>query len=257
MMLKALARASACILLMPAPLAAQENRAWPERTFVTIDVPFQASSNEFSETLSFPDTVRKTENVTFAASYGSTGGALFDAGAGVRLASSLGAGLTVSWLRRSASASFDLMVPNPLVTNRPLDLPGSVSGLTRNEVAVHFQALYAIALSKRARVMLGGGPSVFNTRQDLVRSIEFETSPGFTALKFDQALISTSKQTVLGFNASADITWSLAPHFGVGTVTRYSRAKVALDPGSESGVTRRIEMHAGGLQIGGGVRLLF
>jgi hypothetical protein len=56
---------------------------------------------------------------------------------------------------------------------------------------------------------------------------------------------------------SADITWRLAPHFGVGTVTRYSRANVTLDPGSASGVGRRIEMHLGGLQIGGGIRLLF
>jgi hypothetical protein len=30
-----------------------------------------------------------------------------------------------------------------------------------------------------------------------------------------------------------------------------------LDPGAESGVRRAIEMHAGGLHIGGGIRLLF
>jgi hypothetical protein len=55
-----------CTILAAAPLAAQENRAWPERTFVTIDVPFQPLNNAFSESLSFADTVRKTENVTFA-----------------------------------------------------------------------------------------------------------------------------------------------------------------------------------------------
>jgi hypothetical protein len=245
------------MLLIPVPVTAQENRTWWERTFVTVDAAFQPLSNDFSESLSLPDTSRRTENVTFAAGYGSTRGVLFDAGAGVRLANNLGVGLTMSSFRRSGSASFDLLVPNPLAANRPLDLPGSVTGLTRNEVGLHIQALYAVPVSKNVRVMLGGGPSVFNTKQDLVRSVEFETLPGFTSLKFDQALVTTRKQNVLGVNLSADVTWSLASHLGVGIVTRYSRAKVTLDSGSESGVSRKIELHAGGLQIGGGIRVLF
>jgi hypothetical protein len=246
-----------CTLLMAAPLAAQENRAWPERTFVTIDVPFQPLNNDFSESLSFADTVRKTENVTFAAGYASTRGALFDVGAGVRLVKNLGVGATASWFRHSSSGSFDLIVPNPLVANKPFDLAGSVSGLNRNELGIHIQALYALALGEKARVMLAGGPSIFNAKQDLVRSIEFDKLPGFTSLKFDQALITEGQQTAVGFNVGADITWALASHLGVGTVTRYSRAKVTMDPGAESGVSRAIVMHAGGLQIGGGIRLLF
>jgi hypothetical protein len=254
-----------CTLLVATPLAAQEHRAWPERTFVTIDVPFQPLNNDFSESLSFADTVRKTENVTFVAGYESPQGALFDVGAGIRLAKNLGVGVTASWFQRSGSGSFDLIVPNPLVANKPLALAGSVSGLTRSELGTHIQALYAVALGRRARVMLGGGPSLFNTKQDLVRSIEFDTVrsvdfdtlPAFNSLKFDRALITEVKQTVVGFNVSADVTWTLASHLGIGTVTRYSRAKVTLDPGSESGVSRAIETHAGGLQIGGGVRLLF
>ncbi len=246
-----------CTLLLASPLAAQENRAWPERTFVTIDVPFQPLNNDFSESLSFADTLRKSESVTFVAGYESTRGALFDVGAGIRLANRVGVGLTTSWFQYSGSGTFDLKVPNPLVANKPLDLTGTVSGLKRNELGIHIQALYAVALAKRARVLLAGGPSIFHTKQDLVRSIEFDTLPGFTSLKFDQALITEVKKTVVGFNVSADITWALASHLGVGTVTRYSRAKLTLDPGAESAVSRAIEIHAGGLQIGGGIRLLF
>ena len=50
-----------CTLLLASPLAAQENRPWPERTFVTIDVPFQPLNNDFSESLRFADTVRNGE----------------------------------------------------------------------------------------------------------------------------------------------------------------------------------------------------
>lgn len=245
------------MLLVAAPLAAQENRAWPGRAFVTIDVPFQPLDNDFSESLSFADSVRKTENVTFVTGYASTRGALFDVGGGVRLANNLGVGVTASWFQRSSSASFDLMVPNPLFANRPLALAGSVPGLNRRELGIHLQALYALAVGKNARVMLGGGPSIFNTKQDLVRSIEFDILPGFTSLQFDQALVTEARQTAVGFNVGADITWALASRLGVGTVTRYSRAKVTQNPGAESGVSRAIEMHAGGLHIGGGIRLLF
>jgi hypothetical protein len=246
-----------CALVFAAPASAQENRAWLQRTFVTIDVPFQPLDNDFSESLSFADTLRRSESVTFAAGYESTRGALFGAGAGVRLVKNVGAGVAASWFYRSTTASFDLRVPNPLVANRPLLVSGSVPDLDREEVGVHFQALYAVPIASRVRVMLAGGPSVFRTKQDLVRSIEFDTLPGFTALRFNQALVTGVERTVVGFNVSADVTWALASHIGIGTIARYSRATVTFDPGAETGVARAIEVRAGGLHIGGGIRLLF
>jgi len=90
-----------CTLLVPSLLAAQENRAWPERTFVTIDVPFQPLNNDFSESLSFADALRKSEHFTLVAGSGSTRGPMVDVGAGVRLANHVGVGLTTSWFRRS------------------------------------------------------------------------------------------------------------------------------------------------------------
>lgn len=246
-----------CTLLVSTPLDAQENQAWPERAFITIDVPFQPLDNDFAESLSFADTIRNTENVNFVTNYASTRGALFDVGGGVRLAKQLGVGVTASWFRRSGSGSFDLTVPNPFVANRPFDVAGSVSGLQRRELGIHIRGLYALALGGKTRVMLAGGPSIFNTKQDLVRSIEFDILPGFTSTRFDRALITAVERTVVGFNVGADITWTLTSHLGVGTVTRYSRAKVTMDPGAASGVSRAIELHAGGLHIGGGIRLLF
>src|SRR5207247_1685194 len=136
---------------------------------------------------------------------------------GVRVANNFGVGVTASWFQRSGAGSFDLKVPNPLVANRPLDVSGSVSGLKRNELGIHIQALCALPLGKRTRVMLAGGPSIFNTKQDLVRSVEFETLPGFTSLKFNQAIIADVTRTVVSFNVSADLTWALASHFGIGT----------------------------------------
>jgi hypothetical protein len=248
---------AACALLVTAPLAAQENRAWPERMFVTMDLPFQPLNNDFSESLSFADSVRTTENVDFLVRYPSTRGALFDIGGGVRLGTHLGVGVTASWSQRSSSGSFDVKLPNPLVASSPLELTGSVSGLKRHELGIHIQALYARRLGNNVRVMLSGGPSVFNTKQDLVSSIEVDILPGFRSLQLDQALVTEDSQSSFGFNVGADLTWTLASHLGIGTVTRYSRANVTWEPVSASGVTRAIETHAGGLHIGGGIRLLF
>jgi len=239
------------------PLAAQENRAWFERAFVTIDLPFQALNNDFSESLTFADSVRRTENVNFLVEYPSRRGVLFDAGAGIRVTTNLGFGVTGSWSQRSSSGSFELTLPNPLIANSPLELASSISDLKHRELGVHIQALYARALGRHVRMMLSGGPSIFSTRQDVVRSIEFDILPGFRALGFEQALITQDEQTSVGFNVGADITWAFARHIGVGAVTRYSRANVTWKPPSESGVSRTINAHAGGLHIGGGLRLLF
>jgi len=247
----------AASLLVAAPLGAQEPRAWPERVFISIDVPFQGLSDDFSESLRFADAVRRTENDTFVAEYPAPRGALVAAGAGLRITNSMGVGATVSWFQRSATGAFDLSVPSPVAANRPLELTGSVSGLKRREIGIHVQTLYARALGRRSRLMLSGGPSLYSTTQDLVRSIEFDIPPGFTSLTFDRALVTQVGKTAIGFNAGADLTWVLASHVGVGVGTRYSRATVTLDPGSASGVNRAVELHAGGLHVGGGIRFLF
>jgi hypothetical protein len=238
------------------PLSAQDT-PWRERIVLTVNVPFQALDDDFSETLIFADTVRRAENVDFRMRYPSTRGAMFDAGVAIRLRSNLGAGVVASWAERSSAGSFGLKLPNPLVANSPLELQGTIDDLGRNELGIHLHALYARALGRNVRVMLAAGPSIFRTKQDLVRSVDVDILPGFRSLAFDEAALTTQEQTSFGFNVGADLTWAFARHLGVGTVTRYSRANVTWHPPSSSGVARDIESHAGGLHVGGGIRMLF
>jgi hypothetical protein len=255
--MKTLGFVAGCVLLMAPSVVAQENELWPARTFVTVDMPFQLLDNDFSESLSFPDALRRTENVTFFAGYEPVRGPLIDVGAGVRVTGRVGVGATASWFTRSASGSFDLKVPSPLAPNQPLALVGSTTGLTRNEVGVHIQALYVLLLGDEATVVLGGGPTLFTARQELIRSIEFDRLPGFTSLRLNDTLVTEVDKTAIGFNVSANVIWPIGSHFGVGAVTRYARATVTVDPGAETSVPRAIEMQLGGLHVGGGIRLLF
>jgi hypothetical protein len=163
----------------------------------------------------------------------------------------------VSVLRRSTDAAVTLNVPSLISGNAPLSLDGLVSDLERRDIGIHLQGLYAFGLGGSSRVTLSGGPSIFNLSQDLVRSIEFDTLPGLTTLKFDQAFVTHAAKTVLGFNVGADLTWNFATHMGVGTIARYSRADVTLDPGSASGVNRSVMLRAGGVHVGAGLRFGF
>ena len=167
-------------------------------------------------------------------------------------------GATGSWFRRAGDAAVNLSVPNPGAVNKPRALSATVANLRRQETALHLQALYAVKLGPHARVMLSGGPSVFNVKQDLVQSVEFNEGAGFSSIALNQVIGAEVTRTVAGFNVAADVTWPLGSHFGIGSVTRYSRATFSVDPGSATaGVSRSIEIRAGGLQIGGGVRILF
>ena len=81
---------------------------------------------------------------------------------------------------------------------------------------------------------------------------------GFSSIKLSQAVTSRISDTAVGFNVGADVSWPLASHFAVGSVTRYSRASFTLHPGASTpSASRAIDLHAGGLQIGAGVRVLF
>ena len=218
----------------------------------------QALNNNFHEAVAYPDALRRSENITFDAEYEPTRGVALGAGAGVRLMRNLGAGVVGTWFRRAGAASFDLAVPNSIVANRPLTLTGDVPDLNRQEIGIHVQALYALPIGRRTRVIMSGGPSLFRVEQDVVTSIEFDRVPGFTGLEFHEAIVTPLEKTAIGFNVGADITWELWRWLGVGSLTRYTRAAVAFDPGhGAAGLSRRIELHVGGLEIGGGVRVRF
>jgi hypothetical protein len=239
-----------------APAAAQDHAVWPERMFVSVNVPVQTLDNDVTESISVADALRRNENDAFVARYESVKGALADVATGVRFAKRIGVGVAVSWLQRTSASVVDLSIPNPLVAGRPLTLSAPVPDLDRKEIGIHIQALYALPLGRRTRVTASGGPSVFVVTQDLIESVEFERLPGFTGIQFADATVRADRETGVGFNAGADVTWTLTSHFGVGTLVRYSRATVTFNPSSASS-TRSIEVTAGGLHLGGGIRVLF
>jgi hypothetical protein len=103
--------------------------------------------------------------------------------------------------------------------------------------------------------MLLGGPSFFAITQSLVTDIRFKD-----VYPYDQANISFTdapttlvEQNVVGFHVGADVAFTLSTNVGVGVLARFARGSATLDAGSGNSV----KFTAGGLQVGGGVRLAF
>jgi hypothetical protein len=257
-MIRQITAVATALLLFGAGAAhAQDHAGWPERVFVAVDGSLQVMAKDFSESVRIADAFVTSESDTFNAAYARRSSALANAGLGVRLAGSFGVGVAASWSTRSGQAAFDLSVPSPLTANAPRTVSDSVDGLARTESAVHIEARYGIPLGSRSRVMVSAGPTIFNVKQDLVKSVEFEEFFGFEGIDLTDVERTSITRTAVGFNVGADTTVRLSSHFGLGVMARYATATVKMNPGSNSSVVRSIESRAGGLQIGGGVRVLF
>src|SRR5262249_28122454 len=94
--------------LAAAPAFGQEGGTWTERVLVAVDVPFDTLHAGFSESLSFADTIRRTELGHFTADYPVRRGPLIAAGAALRVSPRLGVGATVTYLKRTQSGAFAL-----------------------------------------------------------------------------------------------------------------------------------------------------
>ncbi len=160
--------------------------------------------------------------------------------------------MDVTYTSNSGTASIDAQVPHPLYFNQPRSVSGTASSIERQETGVHVQLLWMIPMSARWRLALFGGPSFYSLSQDLVTDVTVTSAYPFDTATFASAATHRATGTGAGYNAGADATVLLAPHFGLGASVSFSRAPVTLTSGSDS-----VKVDAGGVHAGGGVRIRF
>ena len=248
-------RASAIALLLllagrPSVAAAQSARE-PDRITIQIDAGGQLSSSAFEATTTRPVYV---ETATIATSYRIGRGLLGDAGVAVRVGGQFGLGVTVSSFMTKSDGEISASIPHPFFFQTPRNVTGTASGLRRNELAAHVQAIYTFHPSTKLDVALSGGPSMFRVEQDVVTDIAFTDVYPYDTATFASASTQRVRANEIGFNVGADVTLRLTQHAGVGGGARFSKATVSLGvPNSASAVST----DAGGLQLAGGLRLYF
>jgi opacity protein-like surface antigen len=245
--LRFIAPVAVLVTFAASPAAAQ---SWPERVHISINGAYQPTTNDFSDRFEFE---KNLETGSTQVTYPVSGGFVFDAGAGYRFWKNLGAGVSVSYFTHEDTAATTSQVPHPFFFNQPRTVDGDATGITRTETAVHVQLMYLLNPSGPLRLVFSGGPSFFNVEQDIVTQVKVtETFPYDTAT-FASADRTKQKKSAVAFNVGADVMWMLSQNVGVGGLVRFSRASVDLPVPTN----RTVSVDAGGVQVGGGLRLIF
>jgi hypothetical protein len=253
----------------PPPAPARSSAAPAEmrdRIRLMGDVGGQATSLSFEETTTFQ---QYFEQGSLTVERTIPRQVFFDGGVAVRLTHRIYAGVSVSSFTTNGSGSVNANVPHPLLFNQPRSVTGTLPGIDRRETGIHIQAIWTTPVTRRIDVSLFGGPSFIQAEQIFATnasvSLAAETYP-FDTLPFSALSLTTAHdtETIVGFNAGGDLTWRFfttrpknpraRPHsVGLGALIRYSHGSKKFNPAGGQ-IT---EVEAGGLQAGGGLRVIF
>ena len=247
--------------------AAAQMREWDGRGFLAINGGLQLLAGEFTDAVVFAESggvysarpvgllsaAAAQEAAGFSAVHTPADSTGFDAGAGVRVAGNLALGLAVSYASGESEAAVSARAPSPFFFGRDREFSGAAAGLARQEIGVHVQVLYLAPVTESFTVTLFGGPTMINLQQDLVADVRFRQAYPFEEASYEAAVAGGASGTGIGFNAGLDLAYYFSDVAGVGMLARYSRATV--DLASAGGGT--VGVPAGGMQVGGGLRIKF
>jgi len=229
-----------------APAARAQSTA--PRGLVTINAGLQSPSQTFTDSFTFEVNV---EDASVRTDYEITSGPFFDGGFSVRLFGPIGAGVAFSRFSRTGTASVAATIPHPFFFDRDRDIAGEAD-VKRNETTVHAQLAAFLPAGDRVLVVLSAGPSFFTVEQGVVTGVAYDESYPFDEATFRSATVRLERERKVGFNAGADVTIRLGRSFGVGGMIRYAATTVDLTIDD-----RTLSLDAGGLQAGGGIRIVF
>ena len=237
---------SAVVVLTAVPAAAQN---WSERVFISVNGAYQLTTNSFDDRFTF-DLNQETGSTDV--DYPGDGGFIFDAGGGYRLVKNFGVGASVSYFTHEGTAQSTSSFPHPFFFNQPREVAGE-TGVTRTETAIHIQAMYLWDPAGPVRLVLSGGPSFFTVEQEIISEVRINESFPFDTATYASAESRREKGSAPAFNVGADVFWMFTPQFGAGGLFRFSRASVDLDTADN----RTLSVDAGGVYVGGGLRIVF
>ena len=220
------------------------------RVGVTVNAGTQATSTAFTTRATL--TLHR-EDGDLRADYGVDAGAFIDLGASVRLWRQVGLGVGVSRFQTTGGAWVTAGLPHPFHFEQFRTVDGSAV-TTRQETVVHLQMQVGAMVGTRLEVTLFGGPTFFDVAQTLVSDILFEETYPYDMATFSRAPTVQRSAAAVGFNAGVDLATYVTSTVGVGALIRFSRAMVDLARSDGGGA---LAVEAGGLHVGGGLRLRF
>jgi hypothetical protein len=236
--------ATAAVLLALAGPAGAQTGSWADRAYISANAAYQVASATFDDTRPFPLYV---ETARFDADYEVKSNTAFDIGGAVRIWRGLGAGVAVTRFSDTQDVNVSATLPHPFLFRTDRNISGVAVG-DREELAIHVQAVYVIPVNPKLQIVAFGGPSQFTVKQTVVTAVNFSESFPFDEAQFQTASIETEEESKTGFNVGVDVAYYFTNNFGAGGIVRFSRASVTFSSG---------EVDAGGVIVGGGVRVKF
>jgi hypothetical protein len=228
--------------------AAQAARRAPAslspRAIVSINGIYQSAEHTFSQEQTF-DLYQETAR--FTSSYEVKAGPGIDASGAIRLWRQLGAGVAFTSFKDDRDITIAGTLPSPLYFGAARPISGTTPG-TREETAVHANAVFFAPVGKKLELLLFGGASFFSVKQTVVDSINYQAGEvyPFETTSFAGATVTQEKESKVGFNVGADVGFYFSKYIGVGGIVRFSRATIPFSVG---------DLEVGGAMVGGGVRL--
>jgi len=238
----------ALALLLPAHAVVAQAPLAADRVEIAIDVGAQAAPKTWSDTFEVP-LYQESKRIT--TEYPQRGGAFTSAAGRYRIWRRLTVGAGFSHFAGSGEAQITASVPHPFFDQQPRTVTGTAS--TRRKEGVFYGTVgVRLPLSRAIHVSVDAGPAALNVHQSLVSEITVTETYPYDTAGFDKATVRDSVRTAAGIYAGGGLTWMFSRHLGGGGVVQFTHARV-----KESIDQRTVSIDAGGLQGGGGLRLLF
>jgi hypothetical protein len=220
------------------------------RLVISVNGAGQLTTHHFQKSAIVPF---NQEDGSIASTYVVGSGPAIDIGARVRVWRQLSAGVAVSSFSNKSDALVAALIPHPFFFNQLRSVSGTAPGTTRGETGVHIDLAWLIPLGTRLRLNVFGGPSVIQVSQDLVSDITYSETYPYDTATFTSAPLTRQSKSVIAVNGGFDVSMPITRMLGIGGLLRYSGARVNLTSSPNDSVS----IAAGGLQVGGGIRLKF
>ncbi|HVL67873.1 MAG TPA: outer membrane beta-barrel protein [Vicinamibacterales bacterium] len=242
--------AVAAVATFAAPAAAQRD----PRVFAHVNFGVQNQTQALTQNAEF---TLYEERGTWETSHAIDSGRFFDVGGGVQILRNFSIGASYSArTKHTRSATVTASVPSPIFHDTFRNATGTVSGLTHEQQAVHVAAMFHVPVTVEFDVTLFGGPSFFTVRDQLVESVApAEVGGNFSTVNLSAIGVSSQRNTATGFNVGLDARYMFVRNAGIGAMLRYSSASIDLTPPTNT--TGQLQIDAGGLEIGAGLRFRF
>ena len=233
----------------PAQRVVPPRRA-PRRAFLSASGGYQPGNLSSDQKGTFTDFVEQGSRTV---TYKTDPVPLFDVSYGVEVLRGLFIQGAVSRVNGSRIAEIEEQVPHPFLFGQMRTLKGTTTDLSRDEIAVHFQAAAVAPLGRRLQVGIAGGPSFFKLKQTFVTDVAYSQEYPYDTVTYTSATTALSEKNRWGFNVQGNVTYMVDRHVGVDGFVRFSQAKLRFTGPDDAPFT----VPVGGVHIGIGLRAQF